>query len=79
MSNQSSLKSTLENQEKIPQLLSVKQLSQIFPAFSELSLRWIIFNKKTNGAHVFVKKIGKRKIVIDSLKFKEWVENQTAL
>jgi len=65
----------MENKEEkhIPRYVSVKQLSKFYPAFSELSLRWILFNRKTNGADSFVIKVGKKKIIIDTLKFIEWL------
>ncbi len=69
----------LDGEKYIPRYVSVKQLSQFFPAFSELSLRWIIFQKMSNGAHVFIKKIGKRKIVIDSFEFRKWIEVNKAV
>lgn len=55
--------------------LTVKQLSQKYPAFSENSLRWIIFNSKLNGATAFIRKVG-RKVLIDEIGFVSWIDCQ---
>lgn len=55
--------------------LTVRQTSQKYPAFSENSLRWIIFNSKINGATAFIRKVG-RKILLDEAGFLEWVNDQ---
>jgi hypothetical protein len=55
-------------------LSTVRQLSEKFPAFSQASIRWIIFNAQHNGASSFIHKIG-RKIVIDDDAFLQWVSN----
>ena len=55
--------------------LTVKQTSQKFPAFSENSLRWIIFNSKLNGATSFIRKVG-RKVLIDADGFVSWIDSQ---
>ncbi len=59
-------------QEKISRYVSVKQLANLYPAFSEGSIRWILFHREYNGASNFVIKIGK-KIVIDLEKFDYWL------
>jgi hypothetical protein len=53
--------------------LTVKQTAKNFPAFSENSLRWIIFNSKLNGATSFIRKVG-RKILIDDDGFVGWID-----
>ena len=55
--------------------LTVKQASEKYPAFSENSLRWIIFNSKLNGATAFIRKVG-RKVLIDETGFVSWVDSQ---
>jgi len=67
---------SLSNVQDIPRFLSVKQLTKLYPAFSELSLRWVLFNRSNNGADSFVIKVGKRKIVIDVEKFEIWLQQQ---
>jgi hypothetical protein len=61
-----------EEGESIMSFSTVKQASQKFPAFSENSLRWIIFNSKLNGATSFIRKVG-RKILIDDDAFVSWI------
>ncbi len=55
--------------------LTVKQTSEKFPAFSQNSLRWIIFNSKLNGATAFIRKVG-RKVLIDEIGFVSWIDSQ---
>lgn len=55
--------------------LTVKQFAGKHTAFSEASIRWIIFNSKTNGATTFIRKIG-RKVLIEESSFLEWVNQQ---
>jgi len=52
--------------------LTVRQTSDKNPAFSEASLRWIIFNSKLNGVTAFIRKVG-RKVLLDEAGFLEWV------
>lgn len=54
--------------------LNVKEAAQIYP-FSQQALRYIIFNAKHNGAESFIRRIGKRKIIILRDKFEDWIEN----
>ena len=54
--------------------LTVKQTSQKYPAFSENSLRWIIFNSKINGATAFIRKVG-RKVLLDDDGFVGWIDS----
>jgi hypothetical protein len=37
-------------------------------------LRWIIFNSKQNGSECFIRRVGKRKILISPQKFFDWLE-----
>ncbi len=55
---------------------SVKETAKTYSdAFSEASLRWIIFNEKTNGFSSCVKRIG-RKVLIDLDQFEAWIGKQ---
>jgi len=54
---------------------TVKQTAERHPAFSEASLRYIIFNSHQNGFDKTIKRIG-RKILINEALFLEWIENQ---
>ena len=55
-------------------LLSIAQLVEQFPAFQEKTVRWWIYNGKSNGFEACVIRIGTR-IYIDRAKFVEWVES----
>lgn len=55
--------------------LTIKQASDKYPAFSQASLRWIIFNSKLNGATAFIRKIG-RKVLIEESGFLSWINSQ---
>jgi len=57
----------------IQNLRTVKQISAETPAFTEASLRWLIFHKNTNGFGACVRKIGGR-VLIDVERFSEWVD-----
>lgn len=69
----------------IPTLMSVKQFSEKHPAFTEQSLRGLIFDSespkgtrstsKTNGFSKSIVRIG-RKVLLDEAKFFEWVAIQ---
>jgi len=56
-------------------LRSVKQLAEANPAFTEASLRWMIFNAETNGLNRALVKRGRR-ILIDVPEFERWLEGQ---
>jgi len=55
--------------------LTVRQAAVKYPAFSENSIRWIIFNSKLNGATSFIRKVG-RKVLLDEAGFVAWVDSQ---
>jgi hypothetical protein len=54
--------------------LTVSQLAERCPAFSQGSIRWLIF-KNTRGFNRVVRKIG-RKTVLSLREFQCWVEDQ---
>lgn len=58
--------------------VTVAQLAQRFPAFSEGSIRWLIFNEQTNGFNKVVRRIG-RKVVIRLSAWREFLEEQAQL
>ena len=43
---------------------------------SEGGLRWILFNSKQNGADCFVRRLGRRKLLISPQQFFSWLEKQ---
>ena len=58
-------------------LLTVKQFSEKHSAFTEGSLRHLIFFSETNGFSDVIVRIGRR-ILIDESRFFTWVESQRA-
>ena len=56
-------------------LLTVRQLSDSCPAFTEASLRWLIFNAKANGLNRALVKVGRR-VLIDVHEFEKWLDQQ---
>ena len=56
---------------------TVKQYAVKEPAFSESSLRALIFNEKTNGLAKFkaIVRVG-RKVLIDDANFQAWLNAQ---
>lgn len=57
------------------QLATVRQLAGLYPAFSEASIRWLIFKAKENGLDPALVHIGRR-VLIDVPRFGEWVNSQ---
>lgn len=54
-------------------ILTVSQLAELNPAFSEATLRWWIFNAETNGFSKCLVRIGGR-VFIDRHAFENWLE-----
>jgi len=54
-------------------LVTVKQLSEASPAFTEASLRWLIFNSNANGLDRALLKVGRR-VLIDLTEFERWLD-----
>ena len=63
--------------ENIPNLLTVSQFSERFPAFPPGGLRWQIFNEEANGlkAAGAIIRVG-RKVLINEDKFFVWIDSQ---
>ena len=59
----------------LERLLTVKQLAEKSPAFTESSLRWLIFNAKANGLNRALLKVGRR-VLIDLPEFEQWLDEQ---
>ena len=62
-------------------LRTIRQLAAVRPAFSENSLRWYVFNAKTNGLDRAIVRIGKPgskrpKVLIDEAGFDRWLVEQ---
>ncbi|MFT7660031.1 MAG: hypothetical protein ACI89S_001143 [Gammaproteobacteria bacterium] len=54
---------------------TLPQTSQAYPAFTVASLRWLVFNEKTNGFSSCIRRIG-RKVLIDFDSFEQWIDDQ---
>lgn len=59
-------------------LLTIDQLVEQFPAFREKTVRWWIYNGKTNGFEECLIRIGSR-IYVDRTKFADWIESHRAI
>lgn len=61
-------------------LITVRQLCQNHPAFSEASVRWYIFKAADNGlaGSGAIARLG-RKVLVDEEKFVEWAKSGAAL
>ena len=58
-------------------LNSVRQHAEKHPAFTQGSLRNLIFNAKTNGFDAVLVRVG-RKILIDEVQFFQWIDQTNA-
>ena len=55
-----------------------QNLPELYPgAFTRGSLRWLLHNRENNGLAPAVKKIGKRKLIIDLDAFEQWLSTLT--
>ena len=54
-------------------LSTIKQFSGKYPAFSEGSLRYLVFNARQNGIDSAVLRVGK-KLLIDEERFFVWLD-----
>lgn len=62
-------------QTRPPRVYTVKQFSARNPAFSEGSLRWLLFNARENKLDAAVVRVGRR-VLIDEDRFFAWLEGQ---
>jgi hypothetical protein len=60
-------------------ILSVRQLAERHPAFTESSLRWLLFEADKNGLATSgaVLRVGRR-VLFDEQKFLRWLESRQA-
>jgi len=65
----------MTNNESAPSVLTVKLFSKKHPAFSEASIRHLIFHASSNGFERCLRRAG-RKILILELEFFGWLDNQ---
>ena len=60
-------------------LRTVRQLSEELPAFTEGSLRWLVFHAETNGLEsALVRPPGNRRVLIDVEAFAAWLDSRNA-
>ena len=62
----------------VRRLLTVSQFSEEHPAFSKAALRHLIFDAEKNGFHRVMRRVGKRKILLDEQAFFSWIDEQQA-
>ncbi|MEZ5315477.1 MAG: hypothetical protein R3E91_04630 [Chlamydiales bacterium] len=72
----SNIANELHERISVRNLLTVPQLSQKHPAFSQAALRHLIFDANNNGFCCVVKRVGKRKILLDEQAFFHWIDKQ---
>ncbi len=56
-------------------LRTVKQIAVANPAFTEASLRWMIYRSRENGLDEVLVRVGRR-VLFDLDKFNEWLESR---
>ena len=54
------------------QFYTVEQFALKYPAFTESSLRWLLFNRESNGLAAAVVQLGRR-VLIDEAAFVSWL------
>jgi hypothetical protein len=56
--------------------LTLKEFCERYSSIVSIGgLRWILFNAKFNGADCFVRKLGRRKLLISPKLFLSWLES----
>lgn len=60
------------------QFYTVEQFAQKYPAFTPPSLRWLLFNRATNGLDSAIVQLG-RKVLIDEQAFVAWLREHKAV
>lgn len=56
--------------------VTIKQLSERYPGFTESALRNMFQHRKANGLDKVVLKLGRKKMLIDEDKFMAWLETK---
>jgi len=62
--------------ENNPRYLTPRQCLEAFPAFTQGGLRWLLFNRASNGLDAAVRKIG-TKLLIHEDDFRVWIDAQS--
>jgi hypothetical protein len=59
----------------LDEYLTLKKFCERYSSIITIgSLRWILFNSKFNGADYFVRRLGKRKLLVSPRLFLSWLE-----
>lgn len=58
------------------QYMTVRQLAENFPAFSENSIRYMVFHAEKTGLDKAIRRVG-RKVLLNPDLFCEWIEDQS--
>lgn len=67
----------METQQKTSQrLFTVSQFAAEHRAFSQSALRHLIFDASSNGFSKVIRRVGKRKLLLDEEAFFRWVDEQ---
>ncbi|CZJ14446.1 Uncharacterised protein [Legionella pneumophila] len=62
---------------KPKRIAPVKKIPALYPdAFTESSIRWLIFNEHQNGFSRCIRRIGK-KVLLDLDQFESWIDEQS--
>jgi len=61
--------------EIVNRFATVKELSKLYPSFSESSLRYWLFNSRRNGLVSCVRRVGK-KILFNIPEFELWLNSR---
>jgi len=56
------------------QFSTVEQFAKKYPAFTPASLRWLLFNRESNGLSSAVVQLGRR-VLIDEAAFVSWLRD----
>lgn len=58
--------------------LTVSQFAKKYPSFTEASLRYYIFNEKTNGFDKVTRRVGAKVLLVEEAFF-DWIESEPEL
>ena len=63
------------SKEDLNDYLTVKDFCKQYSSIITVGgLRWILFNSATNGSDCFVRRLGKRKLLVSPQRFLLWLE-----
>lgn len=59
----------------VKRVATIKQAADLYPAFSESSLRWLVSHEKENNFSEVIRRVGRR-ILLDLDDFENWISKQ---